>query len=111
MEDGLRVMKKQPQRLASKLVLILVVMEDGLRAISISRLGRYPTVLILVVMEDGLRDGRTQLQGRGKVLVLILVVMEDGLRGRTDLGSFSHVSGVLILVVMEDGLRGAGILS
>ena len=60
-------------------------------------------VLILVVMEDGLR-GRTQLQGRGKV-VLILVVMEDGLRVTSIEVNERVARQVLILVVMEDGLR------
>ena len=37
-------------------VLILVVMEDGLRVYSVEQLFYQVPVLILVVMEDGLRE-------------------------------------------------------
>ena len=53
-------------------------MEDGLRRYSYSSLEKEAEVLILVVMEDGLRlilDMRADW-----FQVLILVVMEDGLR-------------------------------
>ena len=60
-----------------EIVLILVVMEDGLRLI-IGIVKPLLSVLILVVMEDGLR--RTEGAGETAISVLILVVMEDGLR-------------------------------
>ena len=56
-------------------------MEDGLRGniiyITICTYG----VLILVVMEDGLRDALVKWVLYKGSPVLILVVMEDGLRG------------------------------
>ena len=42
-------------------------------------------VLILVVMEDGLRAGDTEKLKDLATKVLILVVMEDGLRGSNGL--------------------------
>ena len=54
-------------------------MEDGLRAWQLDRKFKGEEVLILVVVEDGLRDKIDELV---EVLkhVLILVVVEDGLR-------------------------------
>ena len=40
------------------LVLILVVVEDGLRLLQAIAVGEYAVVLILVVVEDGLRQPR-----------------------------------------------------
>ena len=59
-------------------------------------------VLILVVVEDGLRV--QMLSNDDKRIVLILVVVEDGLR---DLWQTTQTlsTTVLILVVVEDGLR------
>ena len=112
-------------------VLILVVMEDGLR-VTIGELEHHEGawVLILVVMEDGLREvhttsqqsmsprrlnpccyGRWSQSIRVKICwnkeldVLILVVMEDGLRVYLEI-ALQNGRDVLILVVMEDGLRG-----
>ena len=60
-------------------------------------------VLILVVVEDGLRVSKEDLITLLKANVLILVVVEDGLRGSKDYSRTYQV--VLILVVVEDGLR------
>ena len=87
-------------------------------------------VLILVLVEDGLRE-RLSLT-RGEIaeclnpcscgrwsqsttsvafskaeIVLILVLVEDGLRGKSNV-SIGNSCIVLILVLVEDGLRGAG---
>ena len=68
---------------------------------------RIKGVLILVVMEDGLRDTpKVKILDYAK-WVLILVVMEDGLRGESVL-LLVMLFQVLILVVMEDGLRDYG---
>ena len=59
-------------------------------------------VLILIVMEDALRAGVSlypELEA-----VLILIVMEDALREMAKCNSFFLLS-VLILIVMEDALR------
>ena len=66
-------------------------------------------VLILVVMEDGLRGLRGDNPLGNCFRVLILVVMEDGLRVYY-LSDTKKIElwNVLILVVMEDGLRAAG---
>ena len=54
MEDGLRLLKTTFSMIVY--VLILVVMEDGLRPFAgIYLTAKLFTVLILVVMEDGLR--------------------------------------------------------
>ena len=55
MEDGLREVTPRVAKQMDALVLILVVMEDGLREQRL--LSNVPSskVLILVVMEDGLR--------------------------------------------------------
>ena len=123
MEDGLRLIKPDLGSRQS-CVLILVVMEDGLRHGFCADLltkdslnpccnGRWsPTigqfftpeelVLILVVMEDGLRREILHRKKTCGKAVLILVVMEDGLRPKEE--TTERIS-VLILVVMEDGLR------
>ena len=49
-------------------------------------------VLILVVMEDGLREGWQALQKVPTLSVLILVVMEDGLRDSAEQGLSSTVT-------------------
>ena len=111
-----------------ELVLILVVVEDGLRAYYLYAQNRLVAVLILVVVEDGLRDA-TPWKYCIPYNVLILVVVEDGLReeihsqdveeyhslnpcccGRwsqslSDLAERQMKMRVLILVVVEDGLR------
>ena len=61
-------------------------------------------VLILVVVEDGLRAVTADDKELFNDVVLILVVVEDGLRGCVDLNQKKR-RNVLILVVMEDGLR------
>ena len=62
-------------------VLILVVVEDGLRHFVIScTTNHHRRVLILVVVEDGLRRRSGQSPVRLGACVLILVVVEDGLR-------------------------------
>ena len=61
-------------------------------------------VLILVVVEDGLRD-RFKYSKCKDDLVFILVVVEDGLREYDHLYAVVMLDTVLILVVVEDGLR------
>ncbi len=84
-------------------VLILVLMEDGLRLKKHLTMGKVKTVLILVLMEDGLRHSSFPAKRQTRS-VLILVLMEDGLRPRL-IHCQSDYSWVLILVLMEDGLR------
>ncbi len=56
-------------------------MEDGLRVGScINTKMLFLSVLILVLMEDGLRDEYGNKELNDNRLVLILVLMEDGLR-------------------------------
>ena len=62
-------------------------------------------VLILVVVEDGLRVQLTNGEKTITRCVLILVVVEDGLRVLNSRGKGDSQSIVLILVVVEDGLR------
>ena len=64
----------------SRDVLILVLVEDGLRVVFPSMEDALVKwVLILVLVEDGLRVCHSVSQG-GICLVLILVLVEDGLR-------------------------------
>ena len=63
-------------------------------------------VLILVVVEDGLREVRTIETKAFARRVLILVVVEDGLRVWQSCHERTPSTSVLILVVVEDGLRG-----
>ncbi len=86
------------------LVLILVLVEDGLRDNTPFGYTIDLRVLILVLVEDGLR-GLIRLVFEKEKLVLILVLVEDGLReGDCWIYKNAHVS-VLILVLVEDGLR------
>ena len=100
-------------------------MEDGLGEFKDTKSGGSKVVLILVVMEDGfgvVKNFMNKAEVRGlnpccngrwfrryieynksqKNSVLILVVMEDGFGGNMEF-LFSKWSDVLILVVMEDG--------
>ncbi len=111
-------------------VLILVLVEDGLRVERRRLLALLYGVLILVLVEDGLRAmGRLLVEYHG--IVLILVLVEDGLRAGISYALLNGVkclnpcfSGrwsasirmaelreefdyVLILVLVEDGLRGS----
>ena len=61
------------------------------------------TVLILVLVEDGLREELSGLSPHKWDSVLILVLVEDGLRGC--LPCSGGRTCVLILVLVEDGLR------
>ena len=61
-------------------------------------------VLILVLVEDGLRVFRG-VHKRPQPAVLILVLVEDGLRALV-FAITLNVFNVLILVLVEDGLRG-----
>ena len=63
------------------------------------------SVLILVVVEDGLRGQRYSQAYKSLKNVLILVVVEDGLRGKWKWKHGNDKRPVLILVVVEDGLR------
>ena len=101
----------QRQRLAGLkgsqfVVLILVLVEDGLRE---SECNVYDTrieaVLILVLVEDGLRAAPQVLAGACACGVLILVLVEDGLRDGDIEWETEEESYVLILVLVEDGLR------
>ncbi len=68
-------------KLRFNVVLILVLMEDGLRAATIKPIAYEDLiVLILVLMEDGLRVGDGKMMSTSFYAVLILVLMEDGLR-------------------------------
>ncbi len=62
-------------------VLILVLVEDGLREKALLTLQVFYTVLILVLVEDGLRDNTKICNQKFRGVVLILVLVEDGLRG------------------------------
>ncbi len=62
-------------------------------------------VLILVLMEDGLRERRASSFLMKECFVLILVLMEDGLREFQSNWVWNQLQFVLILVLMEDGLR------
>ena len=62
-------------------VLILVLVEDGLREQSLFYLNNVLKVLILVLVEDGLREKVVIVQEVSQDGVLILVLVEDGLRG------------------------------
>ena len=108
MEDGLRAFNTVNDYVIEiSNVLILVVMEDGLRDREHKLYEDIiKFVLILVVMEDGLRGGHCKDIQAGEPDVLILVVMEDGLREMVKKLLADLHDGVLILVVMEDGLRG-----
>ena len=123
MEDGLWHWQELYPPL--RVVLILVVMEDGLwpnwvpclflRSLNPCCNGRWSltltlremktrNVLILVVMEDGLWRAK-ETTSFTFADVLILVVMEDGLWHREWLwNKLLRSPRVLILVVMEDGL-------
>ena len=72
-----RIKKSSGRR--SKKVLILVLMEDTLRAGRSFRESDIFRVLILVLMEDTLRDMGTLTINLAEI-VLILVLMEDTLR-------------------------------
>ena len=67
-------------------VLILILMEDTLRAIRAKRRRAFGEVLILILMEDTLRVliGQLLLPLKG---VLILILMEDTLRVSTSVSS------------------------
>ena len=61
-------------------------------------------VLILVLMEDALRALEIGVENNRLLSVLILVLMEDALREPV-FSSTGQRTGVLILVLMEDALR------
>ena len=85
-------------------VLILVLVEDGLRDLSQLYLPHYFIVLILVLVEDGLRDQFKNDREPSMLKVLILVLVEDGLREIFVIWIIPNLL-VLILVLVEDGLR------
>ena len=64
MEYGLRVVGLDDPRTYVRTVLILVLMEYGLRVLPAYLIGQWLQVLILVLMEYGLRD-----YGSGIVIV------------------------------------------
>ena len=55
-------------------------MEDGLRVGFLDKLRTYAGVLILVLVEDGLRGPKINGNKSRDDIVLILVLVEDGLR-------------------------------
>ena len=63
-------------------------------------------VLILVLVEDGLRVKKVKSIEVRYSEVLILVLVEDGLRGSSRVKKVTPLTQVLILVLVEDGLRG-----
>ena len=65
----------------AKAVLILVLVEDGLRVFVVYQLFQLLLVLILVLVEDGLRVRKILVPVFKDGRVLILVLVEDGLRG------------------------------
>ena len=86
-------------------VLILVVVEDGLREIHRLDYRNVNVVLILVVVEDGLRDVSWQLDRKFKGEGLNPCCCGRWSQSLT-LGQNGLFYDVLILVVVEDGLRG-----
>ena len=78
MEDGLVLRKGRTSCNASKRVLLLVVVEEGLVRTEVICTSGKCFVLILVVVEDGIVHARGVLDTK-LLAVLILVVMEDGL--------------------------------
>ena len=103
MEEGQRPYGPDGKSLVPS-VLILVVMEEGQRRVTLSFLKKDgSTVLILVVMEEGQRL-ITLIFEVVRICVLILVVMEEGQR-LPYMGRIWQLSSVLILVVMEEGQR------
>ena len=62
-------------------------------------------VLILVLVEDGLRVSNEPFEITDDMRVLILVLVEDGLRVGCQRPSVAGIQNVLILVLVEDGLR------
>ena len=106
MEDTLRVFRMTVTCVSTLLkVLILVLMEDTLRAVKYILLQYAEVVLILVLMEDTLRDNSKISAKDILANVLILVLMEDTLRAYKE-GESKVIFVVLILVLMEDTLRG-----
>ncbi len=131
MEYGLRGRFACGSQGPTVLVLILVLMEYGLRADTLkcqeveSFVGLNPcfngiwsarslvfrwmnsliSVLILVLMEYGLREALSRSWRVAASGVLILVLMEYGLRETAVRGTVSDQDRVLILVLMEYGLR------
>ena len=88
-----------------KKVLILVVVEDGLRAfIRVSRcLLSHASLNPCCCGRWSQRSSNLMMVLYRLFLVLILVVVEDGLRDL--LSEIEKLNFVLILVVVEDGLR------
>ena len=78
MENTLRVIIKHSERRGNE-VLILVLMEDTLRATDLKTYVPLIRVLILVLMEDTLRVNPDAPKS-ARQAVLILVLMEDTLR-------------------------------
>ncbi len=75
---------------------------------NLKKIAAFGAVLILVLMEDGLRARKQIQQDRCMCIVLILVLMEDGLRDTVYSMTPYRYRVVLILVLMEDGLRVLG---
>ncbi len=65
---------------------------------------RKRLVLILIVLDDALRAQPQPLKS-AKGLVLILIVLDDALRGRLTQNQFVKRLKVLILIVLDDALR------
>ena len=82
MEYGLRAILKMAVLEERLEVLILVLMEYGLRGFKNKYNDKVLGVLILVLMEYGLREDKRVLSLTSEAEVLILVLMEYGLRVR-----------------------------
>ena len=78
MEDGLGDDSVKFDEEKEEEVLILVLVEDGLGALTRVATNLMHLVLILVLVEDGLGGAISQRGKRGEI-VLILVLVEDGL--------------------------------
>ena len=92
----------------SQCVLILILLEYGLRQTNVVALTSFPGVLILILLEYGLRHPRDTAKQVESLLVLILILLEYGLRpdGKKQEVYFCEV---LILILLEYGLRLCGV--
>ena len=90
--------------IAQLCVIILVLLEYGLRLAKACLKGFIRGVLILILLEYGLR--RTVLRTTPTfVAVLILILLEYGLRRQNEDTSKFAAYFVLILILLEYGLR------
>ena len=91
-------------RMGSSVVLILILLEYGLRQIALRTRAKHGFVLILILLEYGLRLFNS-LGNSNNSFVLILILLEYGLRRDLRGLSSSSSRSVLILILLEYGLR------